>query len=327
MHEGRKKRVGVLRGGPSHEYDVSLQSGGNVLKHIPDHYDAVDIFISRDGMWHMNGAPRGPEKILPHLDVVWNALHGTYGEDGKVQTILDQFRIPFTGSRALQSSFLLNKNYSKALFQYHGFQTPAHTLVYPAQNTHRNLIEVFQTFPQPSVVKPLSGGSSIALTVAKSFPEFKEGIEYALKYDSVALVEEYVKGVTLSCGVVEASDGKTLFSLVPMVHSGGEYAPNAKDQTNNEDMNARSSVADLSRSEKAGVQRLALDLHRKLGLKHYSIVDLILAPSRGIYILEVNTLPKLASASVFPQALMASGIRMEDFIDHVLLSAIKDAQS
>ena len=82
-------RIGVLRGGPSSEYDVSLKSGHEVLKHLSQTHKPLDIFISRNGTWHVQGIERSPERILKHVDVIFNALHGKFGEDGRVQEILD----------------------------------------------------------------------------------------------------------------------------------------------------------------------------------------------------------------------------------------------
>src|SRR3989344_1616625 len=87
-----KIRVGVLRGGPSNEYEVSLKSGASVLQNLPEKYHPRDVFISRDGAWHMDGIVHTPERVLRKIDVVFNAMHGEYGEDGQVQKILEHFQ-------------------------------------------------------------------------------------------------------------------------------------------------------------------------------------------------------------------------------------------
>ena len=93
--------VGVLRGGPSNEYDISLQTGAEVLHALPEEkYAARDIFIDREGQWHLLGMPRSPDRALRGVDVVVNALHGKYGEDGRVQQLLDRFGVPYTGSQS-----------------------------------------------------------------------------------------------------------------------------------------------------------------------------------------------------------------------------------
>lgn len=319
----KKSRVGVLRGGPSHEYEVSLRSGHAVLKHLPSHYVPIDIFISRDGAWHVNGIERTPEKILPHVDVVWNALHGVYGEDGKVQTILTNFHVPFTGSGTLPSSLGLNKNFSKALFQYHGFKTPEFVICNPEDNTEFHLLELFQSFPQPSIIKPLHGGSSIGVTYAETFDQFKAGIEKALKYDSAALIEEYIKGREVTGVVIDGSDRDTLFALAPYARKG--LAPIFDFESKYNDM-ARHDPKALSESEKSLVQKISLEVHKKLGLKHFSTVDTMLHPTRGPFVLEVNTVPGLTETSILPQMLAHAGISMTEFIDHTIMGLLNDAQ-
>ena len=96
--------VGIIRGGISGEYDVSLKTGGAVLRHLPSHYTPVDILIDKKGVWHRGGIAHAPEKALSHVDVVFNALHGYYGEDGKLQKFLDHLQVPYTGSGAIPSA-------------------------------------------------------------------------------------------------------------------------------------------------------------------------------------------------------------------------------
>lgn len=309
--EKEKIRVGVLRGGPSPEYDISLQSGAEVLKYLSESYLPIDIFISRDGDWHVNGFSRAPEKILPHVDVVWNALHGSYGEDGKVQQLLQTYNVPFTGSRSFSSALGMNKNVSKALFQYHGLKTPEFTVIHPHHNSFTSLIELFHTFPQPSVIKPLSGGSSIAVTIARDFNTFREGIESVFKRGGSVLIEEYIPGMEVSCAVIEGSDGDTLYSMFPV-------GPKQKQGFATFPI----CPAPLSVGDTEAIQQLALAVHKHFKLRHYSIIDAIIHPTRGIYLLEVNTLPGTTEHSLLPASLKAAGITMGEFIDHVLMLAL-----
>src|SRR3989344_4403907 len=119
-----KMRIGVLRGGRGHEYDVSLKSGAYVLKHLPrEKYIPHDILITKDGQWHLDGAPISVERLPAVIDLAWNALHGEYGEDGKIQRHLETFSIPYTGSPALSSAIAMNKMLSKAHFQAQNIRT------------------------------------------------------------------------------------------------------------------------------------------------------------------------------------------------------------
>src|SRR3989344_914850 len=122
-------RVGVLRGGVSPEYNISLLSGEHLLSHLRgekfnDRYKPVDLLITKDGAWHVNGLPASMEKISRSVDVIWNTLHGEYGEDGQVQKILDNWNIPYTGSGALSSALGYNKVLAKEQFKKLQIKTP-----------------------------------------------------------------------------------------------------------------------------------------------------------------------------------------------------------
>src|SRR3989338_4621726 len=114
MSLSSKIRVAVLRGGPSSEYEVSLKSGESILRHLhEDKYQPQDVLIDRQGVWHLRGLPVEPRRALEHTDVVVNGLHGEWGEDGKVQQLLDAFSVPYTGSGALLSAEGMNKGLAK----------------------------------------------------------------------------------------------------------------------------------------------------------------------------------------------------------------------
>jgi len=319
----RKKIVGVLRGGPSHQYDVSLKSGSHVLQNLSDSYQGQDIFITRDGEWHIGGVRRDPEKILRHVDVVWNALHGQYGEDGKVQQILSTLDVPYTGSEAFSSALAMNKHLTRKVLLSKGMKMPIATVILPKENTYKNLFELFRTFPQPSIIKPISGGSSVGITVAHRFEDFKKGIEKAFHHGSNVLIEEYIRGKEITCIVIDESNQKGAYALFPI-----EITSPTKNYYFDYDLkyiNPRAHIcpSSLSNEEKLFIQNRAVDAHQLLGLRHYSSADFIVSPQRGTYLLEVNTLPGLAETSLLPQVLLANNTDMREFIDHILSLALK----
>src|SRR3989344_3142159 len=124
-----KIRVGVLRGGPSPEYEVSLNTGQTIISNLSLEYDPLDILISKEGLWHAGGLEKAPHQILQGLDVAVNAMHGAYGEDGKVQKMLEDFNIPYTGSDSLSSAIGMNKTMSKDIFKRHNLKAPHHIVV------------------------------------------------------------------------------------------------------------------------------------------------------------------------------------------------------
>ena len=191
-----KTKAGVLRGGQSSEYDISLKTGGSVLKNLPeDKYDAHDIFVSKGGQWHFRGMPATPEKITKQVDVIFNAMHGQYGEDGTVQKILDSFSIPYTGSTAFASAVSMNKLLTKQGIESSGIQSPHHIIIDTPQDIEKDILNIFRNFTQPSVVKPIASGSSVGVTIARDYESLRDGIYKAFEYSPKVLIEEYIEGM------------------------------------------------------------------------------------------------------------------------------------
>lgn len=320
-------KVGVLRGGPSNEYDVSLKTGGSILKNLSEEkYDARDIFISKEGDWHLFGMPFDPERILNQIDVAFNAMHGEYGEDGTVQKIFDTFSIPYTGSTAFASAIGMNKLLTKQSIEGYKIDTPEFTVIEASDNLEKDIFTIFRSFPHPCVIKPIIGGSSVGVTIAHSFNDLREGIYKALDYCSRAIIEEYIYGREVTCGVIEEFRGEELYALMPIEiippEKNGFFDYNAKYS------NATREIcpAPFERAIKEEIQRLAIDTHKALGLRHYSRSDFIVSP-RGIFFLEVNTLPGLTEESLIPKALTAVGVTLSEFLDHLIELAIKNGKN
>lgn len=318
-----KIRIGVLRGGPSNEHDVSLKTGENVLKNLPEKYIPIDIFIDKNGGWHIQGISHKPHEIFKKVDAIFNALHGEYGEDGKVQKILDVFSVPYTGSKTLPSAIGMNKALAKDVFKLHGIKTPYFVVESKSDNIDEMAIKLFNSFPMPAVVKPVASGSSFGVSVAYTLKSLALALSKAFKYSDKVLVEEYIKGREATCGVVDRFRGKDIYSLLPIEI----IKPEKSDFFDYEAKYCGGSQeicpGNFSQSEKEAVQELAVTAHKALGLRHYSRSDFIISPRRGIYILEVNTLPGLTSESLLPKSLNAVGCSLPDFLDHLITLALE----
>lgn len=312
-------RVGVLRGGPSSEYDVSLQSGAHVLRNLADDFSPVDIFITKQGAWHVGGVEKEPVAALDHVDVVFNALHGTYGEDGKLQKLLDAMSVPYTGSRAVPSAVGMNKALTKKVFERQGIKTPYYTILKRDDVNETTARDLYMHFPQPSVIKPATGGSSLGVTVATSAREIAEAIENALMYSDVIVIEEYIKGKEATCGIVDHFREQERYALMPT-----EIVDNTSsdiwgyDSKYSDTLHELITPGNFTTKEKYLMQDAAREIHHSLGLRHYSRSDFIVHPKRGVYALEVNTLPGLTQKSLFPHALSASGADMREFVRHAV---------
>ncbi|OGZ09257.1 MAG: hypothetical protein A3D67_01275 [Candidatus Lloydbacteria bacterium RIFCSPHIGHO2_02_FULL_51_22] len=320
-------KVGVLRGGPSSEYDVSLKTGAAVLKNLPDTYEPADIFIDKKGVWHTRGITTSPERILPHLDVAFIALHGKFGEDGQVQRLLDTHRVPYVGSEAVPSAWGLNKHIAKNVFKNHGLRVPYHLLLRSSLEggggiSEREIVEAYRRIPQPSVVKPVDGGSSLGVYFARSFFEFKNALKNAALHSPTVLVEEFIPGTEATCAVVEGYRGEALYALPPIeiIPAPGSafFDYQAKYGGASQEICPASFPAPVKRE----IENMARVAHKALGLRHYSRSDFIVS-RRGVYLLETNSLPGLTEQSLLPKAASVVGLSFPDFLDHVLTLALK----
>ncbi len=316
----QKIRVGVLRGGISPEYEMSLKTGEAVLNSLNyDKYETKDIFVDKEGLWHVGGFPVKLERVSREIDVVLNALHGQYGEDGKVQQELESFSIPYTGSRIIPAAMSMNKGLAKHCFEFYGIKTPKGITVKRGDDIHAALLPFFREVVGRQVVKPLAGGSSLGVVLTNDFEELYRAVASLLEEYSAVLVEEYIRGRELACGVVEGLNDKTypLYPIEIMRDENGILDHRSKYN----DVHTRVCPANLDQRRLQEVQNLAILAHKKIGLRHYSKADFVLSP-KGIYLLEINSLPELTPESLVPQALDAAGLDFSEFLDYLVTLAL-----
>src|SRR3989338_1001790 len=316
-----KTRVAVLRGGPSSEYDVSLKTGATVLAYLPEKYHALDVFLDREGVWHLHGRVQSPEKILGKVDVVWNALHGEYGEDGTLQHILEAHNIPFSGSKRLGAALAQNKSLAKGIAKRFGIKTPSYRVLRcgDVASISELSVELCRTFPQPSIIKPVGKGSSIGVSIARNVNELVLALTSAFSISEEVLIEEYIDGRESVCGVIENFRGDDYYPMIPVeielprgslfLEQEWKYGRNARYH----------SPGRFSASEKTEIQLLAKKVHKLLCLRHYSRSEFIVHPRRGIFFIEVDSLPDLVEGtSSYMESLHAVGSTTAHFLDHVL---------
>lgn len=325
MKSKNKIKVAVLRGGPSSEYDVSLKTGAGVLANLPEHYEAIDVLIDKKGVWHIQGLPIDQNHIGKRADVVFNAMHGEYGEDGTVQRFLELHHVPFTGSGSLASAMGMNKVLAKKSFVNAGIKTPVHRVVTKEDYVpEQTAIDLYKTFPQPSVLKPVSGGSSVATSIAHTVDEIETALRKCFEVSDKVLVEEFIKGKEATCGVLENFRGQNIYPLLPI-----EIVPKSQKFFDYEAKYSSDNGADeicpgnFTKAESAKIQELALLAHKSIGARHYSRTDFIIHPKRGIYCLEINTLPGLTPQSLIPKAITAVGSSYSELLDHLIKLALK----
>ena len=315
--------MGVLRGGTSSEYDLSLKTGAAMMAALPEEkYETRDIFIDKAGFWHLRGAPADPSRILAQIDVVLNGLHGGVGEDGTVQRILDRHGVAYAGPRARPASFSNNKFRTYEIVRQAGIAVP-HSLVFTVHNdmTTRDMARAtFENFGPPYIVKPLHEGASLGVLLAHTIIELPEIIGEILDQFGAAIVQEFIHGEDARVGVIEGFRGQELYALPPahmLRPEGKRFIDSAARREGSVQHVVPSNFSD---SEKRSLEDAARLAHRSLGLSHYSRADFILSHGKP-YLLEVTGLPGLYAGAAFPQMLEAVGSSVPEFLEHAIALA------
>ncbi len=317
------KRVAVLRGGPSAEYDVSMKSGAAVLAALNRlGYNFKDIVITKRGEWLDAGIVRSPKDALEAVDVVFIALHGAYGEDGQLQKLLQRLYIPFTGSRALPSATAFNKYFTKRALKAAGITMAKHHKVDRSAFSRMDAVVDWLTseLGEELFIKPVTGGSSHGAEYVPNREVLKATLEALLTAHEELLVEEFIRGREATVGVLEQYRNEQHYVL-PVVEI---VPPNGSPLFTTEDKyNGRTEEivpGRFSYHEKSKLADVARLVHTHLGCDQYSRSDFIV---RGgdVYFLEVNTLPGLTDQSLFPKAAAAVGLEFHELIRHFIETA------
>ena len=312
----------MLRGGPSLEHEVSLKTGETVLRNLPAKYSAKDIFISKAGEWHLDGKLAHHDRIFRQIDVVFNALHGEYGEDGKVQQLLEAFGVPYTGSGVITSALGMNKILARQAFKNAGLKVPFGFELVLEKELAETAKDIFKKMPPPWVIKYPSGGSSVGVFIARNFDDLEGVLEKVSSFSSKILVEEYIRGREATCGVIDEFRNQKHYALpiveiIPPAQS-GFFSYDAKYGGQTREL----CPSNFDMSTKRAIETMAIAAHNAIGGRHYSRSDFIVS-KRGIYLLEINTLPGLTAESLLPKALNAVGSSRKEFLEHLITLALK----
>lgn len=317
------KRVVVLRGGPSAEYDVSMQTGAAALAVLRKlGYYVKDIVITRQGEWLDQGMVMSPNNALEAIDVAFVALHGAYGEDGTIQKIFERKQLPFTGSRSFPSAVAFNKILTKQTLKEHGVHMAKHRQVDVSEidDSEQLAKTIASEFGPQYIIKPVASGSSLGTMFVRDDALLGQALKDALKQSGQVMVEEYIRGREATCGVLEDYRNEKLYAL-PVV----EIIPPKEAEFFSADVKYNGATEEIcpgrfTYHEKSQMSDIARLVHELLDLSQYSRSDFIIRDGRP-YFLEVNTLPGLTSESLFPKAMVAVGANLEQLIVHLIETA------
>ena len=310
--------VGVLRGGTSGEYNLSLKTGAAMMQALPEErYDVRDILIDKSGLWHLRGSPATPVRALAQVDVVLNALHGGVGEDGTVQRVIEQIGVPYAGARPQAAGLSLNKIRAREILRQANIRIPRGVSFSPRNdlNTAEMAQLAFSQFGPPYIVKPVSEGAGRGVRVAASIIELPDAIGDVLDAFGSALVEEYVRGREASVGVIDNFRNEELYVLPPAhVEREGMFLGLEPHESG---LPRHSVPSPFSYTQKLTLADTARRAHRALGMSHFSRADLIVTPT-AVYLLEVNAIPGLYPGATFPSMLEAVGSSVTEFLEHAI---------
>jgi D-alanine-D-alanine ligase len=280
------KKIAVLMGGPGSERDVSFATARGVsqtLRSLGAEVLEIDV---RDENFQL------PDRV----DLAFLTIHGTFGEDGQLQRILEQRGVPYTGDGVKESEIAFDKIRSKEKFRERGVATPYWQVVRLGQRP---------TIPIPCVIKPPRQGSTVGVYIVKNAREIDAAMAEAAKYDDELLVEKFIPGRELTIGIL----GDQALPILEIIPKGGFYDfANKYPFLNPQAGGAAEHVcpAKIDPEKSREIQELALRAYRALGLQVYSRVDVLL-PDDGA-VLEVNTIPGMTQASLLPEAAAAAGV-------------------
>jgi D-alanine-D-alanine ligase len=318
--KSEKIRVTLLYGGRSGEHEISVRSAEAIRRALdPARYIVSDILIGKDGKW--NPAPVSPEPgANPGIDVVFPVLHGTFGEDGTVQGLLEMAELPYVGGGVLASAVSMDKPMTKRICQQAGLPVVEYVVLF------RDVVGNGSgplPFGYPVFVKPANLGSSVGISKAKNDQELKGALRVASQFDSSIIIERGVTGREFECGIL---GGREPRASVPC-----EIIPSQEFYTYEDKYvldKARVEIpANLSEQQTAEMQRLALACFRAVNCEGMARVDFLMDGATGqFYVNEINTIPGFTSISGYPKMWEYSGVPYAKLLDTLIDLALMRAE-
>lgn len=308
----KKTKVAVVMGGPSKEREVSFRTGHAVMEALKTKgYDVVEIDLD----------PANLANQLKEVGatVVFNAVHGLYGEDGRMQGCLEMMKMPYTGPGVLASALGMNKFYTKRIFA--AADVPTARCLYIIKNAKQTTEwakEIIDKLGMPVVVKPSSQGSSIGVTVVKEAKDLIKALDEAFIYDTDVLVEAFFTGKEVAGAILETEHGFVPMPLVLIEPKSGLYDYESKYTAG---ATVETCPAPFDEATTKKLQGYALAAYKALGCRGVARADLMLADNGEAIVLEVNTVPGMTETSLVPKMAAPMGLTFPDLCEIMLKTA------
>lgn len=330
-----KKNIALLAGGYTGEYAISIQTASTIQKNIDSSQYAIYTIIVSKGKWvYREGDQEIPcdlndfsltlttGKIV--FDAAFIAIHGTPGEDGKVQGYLEMKNIPFTTCDSVVSGLTFNKIFCNRVVEQSGLVHVSKS-IHVIRGRHWTEDTILNQIQLPVFVKPAEGGSSLATTKVKSREELKPAIDAVFEFGDQAMVEEFVKGREFSIGVFRSKGQVTALPITEIISSKEFFDYEAKYTPG---VSREVTPAEVSNEQKSLIQEKAIRIYELLNCKGVCRIDFILEEETGhLYFLEINTVPGQSENSIVPQQARIAGYSLMQFYGMLLEEAMENATS
>lgn len=318
------KKVLLLYGGNSSEHDISIISAKSIVKNIDiDKFDLTPVYIDKNNKWFLSNKNNLSKKekeinnviqFIQEFDVVFPIIHGTNGEDGKLQGFLDLFNIKYVGSSCLASACGMDKEISKIIFN----ELNINQVPYITIDNNYDLNDIKKAIDYPMIIKPANGGSSIGISKANNDKELNKAIKESLKYDSKIIIEKFIKTRELEVAVMEDNDKLIISNIGEILSCNSFYDFKAKYKKKSELI----IPANINDEIINKIKEYAKKIFYKFNLKDFVRVDFFLE-NDNLYINEINTIPGFTEISMFPKLIMNMGYKYTDIISTLINNNIE----
>lgn len=304
--------IAVIYGGKSNEREVSLKTGSGVVKALGELGHSV---IAIEFKEHQDLI----EKLTEiSVDLVYIGLHGKYGEDGRVQSLLELLDLPYIGSGVMASALAMNKSLSKKIFESVGIATAREILLSKKeiQDDNSTLIEkILAKISLPLVIKPNQEGSTIGLSIANDKSEIEKGLLLAQNFDADIMIEEYIEGTEITVAVLGRDNDIQALPVIEIIPKNKHYDYESKYMPGGSE---HIIPARINKESYKLAQKWAVEAHKSLTCETYSRVDFIVNKDNKPIILEINTLPGMTETSLFPDAASSIGLDYKDMLQKII---------
>lgn len=321
------KNVAVICGGYSGEYDISLRSADCVIDNLDrKKYNPFKIVIGLDGWFLWKDGKKHQlnrhdftvkiKKEIIRFDVVYNIVHGTPGEDGKIQGYLDMLKIPYTSPDVLVSALTMDKYLSKMLCKANGIKV-AKSVLLKESDAVVNIDEIADKLKLPFFVKPNHGGSSVATVKCYSKEQAVDAIENAFLHDKEVIVEQFIKGRELTCGVFSNNEGVQALPITEIIPHNDFFDYESKYEGKSDEI----TPAKFNKTLTKKIQDETKKIYALMNIQGLVRIDFILR-GENLYFMEVNTIPGFSKASIVPQQIRAAGMKEKDVLGMLIEQAM-----